>query len=149
MVGVAAGHHPAAQQRDSAPMPKVTLSLLVAAIALTGAACTADTKDKDALPAGSDKFPASETTVASGVVEDEAVPTTTVPAEASASSCDVTREALLTGSPAEIDASMRALMADKNADATAREYADYYLNRDKADTSMREMDIGLIRMSCS
>jgi hypothetical protein len=124
-----------------------TLAVLAAAIIFT-AACTA-TETNDALPTGSDQFPTS-TTVAAGTVKTEAakVTTTTEPAPA-ASTCDVTREALLTGTQAEITASLKALMADKTADATAREYADYYLNRDKASPDMREMDIGLIRMSCS
>jgi len=41
------------------------------------------------------------------------------------------------------------MIHDKTADATAREYARYYLGRDKASKQFREMDIGLIQMSCS
>jgi hypothetical protein len=122
-----------------------TLAILAAALMFT-AACTA-TETNDALPSGSDQFPTS-TTVASGAVKTAPTVPTTEPAPA-ASTCDVTREALLTGTQAEISASLKALMADKTADATAREYADYYLNRDKTSPDMREMDIGLIRMSCS
>lgn len=130
-------------------MKKIALSLLGVALAAT-AACSTPT-DKDALPAGSDKFP-TETSVAAGTVEETTTTTaraTTTTTTAAASTCDVVREALLTGSPAEIAASMRALVADKTADATAREYADYYLNRDKNEPSLQDMDISLIRMSCS
>ena len=121
-------------------MKKLTLTLLALGLAVTPA-CTST---KDALPEGSDKFPTSSTAVAGGSVKTE----TTTAAKA-ASTCDVTREALLTGTPEEILASMKALMADKTADATAREYADYYVNRDKASAQMREMDVSLIRMACS
>lgn len=121
-------------------MKKLALALLAVGLAVT-AGCTAATKD--ALPEGSDKFPTS-TTVAGGTVQ-----TPTTEAAPAASTCDVTREALLTGTQAEINASMKALMADKTADATAREYADYYINRDKAAPEMQKMDISLIRMACS
>lgn len=123
-------------------MKKTVLAFLGVALAAT-AACTTPTDD--ALPAGSDQFP-TETTTTAGAVEPETTTTTAAPA---ASTCDVVREALLTGSPAEIEASMAALIADKSADATAREYADYYLNRDKDQPSLRDMDVSLIRMSCS
>lgn len=123
-------------------MKKFTLVLLGLGLAAT-AACTA-APEKDALPKGSDQFPTEQ----KGTVETTA--TTAAPvAPKAASTCDVVREALLTGTQAEINASMKALVADKAADATAREYADYYLNRDKTEPSMREMDTGLIRMSCS
>lgn len=65
------------------------------------------------------------------------------------SSCDVVREALLTGTTAQIATSLQALKVDKTADATAREYADYYLNRDKTQPDLRSMDITLIRSACS
>lgn len=65
------------------------------------------------------------------------------------STCDQVREAILTGSQADINAAMKALQADKSADSTAREYARYYLGRDKNDPQLREMDISLIQMSCS
>lgn len=64
------------------------------------------------------------------------------------STCDLVREALLTGTQADIDTAMAALQADVTADATAREYADYYQHRDAAEPSMRSMDVDLIRMSC-
>jgi hypothetical protein len=130
-------------------MKKIILSLLAASLAVTAACST----KPDALPAGSDKFPTTSTTFAAGAVNTDATvkATTTTGTEAAsaASACDVTREALLTGTQAEINASMKALMADKTADATAREYADYYLNRDKTDPSLQKMDISLIRMACS
>ena len=67
----------------------------------------------------------------------------------SGDTCENAREAILTGTPAEINKAMKALVADKKADSTAREYARYYLGRDKHDADMREMDISLIQMSCS
>jgi hypothetical protein len=128
-------------------MKKIALGILAASFVVT-AACTST---KDPLPAGSDQFPTTSTTVAAGAVKTDASvkATTTTEATPAASTCDVTREALLTGTQAEINASMKALMADKTADATAREYADYYLNRDKAEPDMQKMDISLIRMACS
>jgi len=69
------------------------------------------------------------------------------PAEAM-STCDAVREAILTGTQAEIDAAMLALQKDKSADPTAREYARYYLERDANSPDLREMDISLIQMSC-
>jgi hypothetical protein len=66
-----------------------------------------------------------------------------------ASTCDVAREALLTGSETDIASALSALQADSSADATAREYADYYLNRDAGNPDLREMDVSLIRTACS
>ena len=65
-----------------------------------------------------------------------------------ASTCDIAREALLTGSATDKKNAMNALIADKTADATAREYAQYYNVRDKNDKDMQEMDKSLIQMSC-
>jgi len=70
------------------------------------------------------------------------------PADAT-SSCAVVKEALLTGTPAEINAGMLALIADKTADQTAREYASYYTDRDKNQKDLQEMDATLITASCS
>jgi len=64
------------------------------------------------------------------------------------SSCDSVREAFLTGSDSQIIKALKILKVDKKADGTAREYADYYLNRDKGDKQLRESDKMLIRMSC-
>lgn len=132
-------------------MKKLTLMLLGLGLAVT-AACT--TTDKGALPKGSDKFPTEQ----SGAVVAVTVPAakvveTTTTTVAKASSCDVVREAFLTGTPAELEASLKALIADKAADATAREYADNYLHRDAppayGSKDLREMDASLIKMSCS
>jgi hypothetical protein len=68
---------------------------------------------------------------------------------ATGSSCDNAREAILTGTTAGITKTFKALVADKTADATAREYARYYLGRDKDSKQFREMDVSLIQMSCS
>lgn len=65
------------------------------------------------------------------------------------SSCERVNEAFLTGSAADIDSALQALKADKAADTTARQYADYYLNRDKTESSMRELDKTLIQSVCS
>lgn len=80
--------------------------------------------------------------------QDGTVETTAPKAAKAPSTCDLVREALLTGTQAEIDQAMAALQADVAADATAREYADYYQHRDAAEPSMRSMDVDLIRMSC-
>jgi hypothetical protein len=60
------------------------------------------------------------------------------PATPAASSCDVAREVLLTGSEADITASMKALVADKTVNATARQLAHDYIGRDKASKSAQE-----------
>lgn len=65
------------------------------------------------------------------------------------STCDDAREAILTGTQSGITTAMNKLVADKSADSTAREYARYYLGRDKTDKEMRELDIGLIQSACS
>jgi len=44
---------------------------------------------------------------------------------------------------------MKALVADKTAPATAREYARYYTVRDKGNKQLQEMDVSLIQMSCT
>jgi hypothetical protein len=50
---------------------------------------------------------------------------------------------------AEVEERRRRLLADASADGTARECADYYRNRDKTQSSLREMDVSRIRMACS
>lgn len=65
------------------------------------------------------------------------------------STCDDVREAILTGAQSGITSAMNKLVADRSADTTAREYARYYLGRDKSDKDMRELDIGLIQSACS
>jgi hypothetical protein len=66
-----------------------------------------------------------------------------------ATTCDVAREAILTGTPDSIAAAMLALTADKSAPATAREYAQYYTGRDAGQKDMQTMDTSLIQMSCA
>ena len=65
------------------------------------------------------------------------------------SSCTVVKDALLNGTPADIHAGMLALIADKTADQTAREYAGYYTGRDKDKTEMLKLGATLIWSSCS
>ena len=69
-------------------------------------------------------------------------------APAASTTCDDVREAFLTGTPTDIAKALGALVADKTADPTAREYAKYYLDRDSGDPSMRKLDEGLIQSSC-
>lgn len=68
---------------------------------------------------------------------------------AAVSTCDAAREAILTGTSAQISKAMAALVADKTAPATAREYARYYTGRDKGDPAMREADVALIQAACA
>lgn len=93
--------------------------------------------EPEPLPQGSDQFPTESTIVQTAKTE-------------TASSCDVVREALLTGTQSDINAAMRQLQADKSADATARENASDYLEADGpyADTT-RDMSVTIIRMYCS
>lgn len=72
----------------------------------------------------------------------------TAPADA-ASPCAAVKEALLTGTPAQIHAGMLALIADKTANQTAREYASYYTDRDKDQKDLQKLDATLIQTSCS
>ena len=85
--------------------------------------------------------PATTVTVTAPAAAPEAAP--------AGSTCDAAREAILTGSKADITKAFKALIADKGAPATAREYARYYLGRDAGDKQMQEMDVGLIQMACS
>lgn len=74
---------------------------------------------------------------------------TAPPPETKVSTCDRVREAFLTGTPAQIKAALQALIKDRGADGTAREYADYYLNRDAKEAQLREMDKSLIVSACT
>jgi len=65
------------------------------------------------------------------------------------SSCDIAREALLTGSAQQQTIALRALKADKAAPATAREYAGYWLVRDLKKPDLRQMDADIISTYCS
>jgi hypothetical protein len=71
------------------------------------------------------------------------------PSPSAASSCDALEEAILTGSKADIVATMNAVLADTSATATAREYAGYYLGRDAANRSVQEKQIPIIRFYCA
>jgi hypothetical protein len=70
------------------------------------------------------------------------------PAVSRVSTCDKVREAFLTGTGPEITVALRALVADKSADGTAREYAQRWLTSDAKDPSMRDMDKSLIQSQC-
>lgn len=71
------------------------------------------------------------------------------PATLKISSCNQAREAFLTGSKADQVKALKRLQKDKKADAVAREYARYWLGRDKADPKMRELDETLISSACA
>lgn len=64
-----------------------------------------------------------------------------------ATSCDVAREAILTGTKKEKEKAFKALIKDKKADATAREAANDYFETD--DKDLKEMQEDLIQMACS
>lgn len=119
---------------------KRTLATAAAACVLTiglaGCGASTDPNTGDALPQG------SSTSKSTDKATDE-------PAADDATTCDKAREAILTGTPKEIKAALTALQKDKTADATAREYARYYLGRDKNDKDLQEMDISLIQTACS
>ena len=126
---------------------KIRTAFLLAALAFAGFACTVPEKET----LGVDSFEQSGQVTEPATDDTPASPTT----------CDVVREAVLTGSQADINAAMAALKADTTADATAREYADTYLqdlekdyswagaDADDLRTSSLESDVSLIRMSCS
>ena len=121
---------------------KLTALAAVAVLALAG--CSTGT--------GSAPLPQAPPTSAAAQVPvaTEAPPVAEAPPAApAASTCDKAREAILTGTPAGITKAMKALVADKSAPATAREYARYYTVRDKSDKQLQEMDVSLIQMSCS
>jgi hypothetical protein len=65
------------------------------------------------------------------------------------SPCDAAREAFLTGTPTDVTKALQALVKDKDADGTAREYAQYYLTRDAKDPQLRDTDKSLIQMACA
>jgi hypothetical protein len=60
------------------------------------------------------------------------------PATPSASSCDVAREAFLTGTEANIINSMNGVLADRTAHNTARQFAKFYNGRDRPTSSNRK-----------
>ncbi len=126
------------------PVPAVTVSV-------TGPATTVT----EAGPETTVKVPGKATTVTKAVTK--TITRTITPSAArsgddtalNGSTCDNAREAILTGTQSGIASAMNKLVADKSADSTAREYARYYLGRDKSDPEMRELDIGLIQSACS
>jgi hypothetical protein len=71
------------------------------------------------------------------------------PAPAAVSTCDAANEAILTGSPEQITAALKALTADKTAPATAREYAQYFVVRDAGQKDLQSMDTTLITAVCT
>lgn len=66
-----------------------------------------------------------------------------------AASCDVLREAILTGSKEDIVAGMNAVLADRMAHDTAREFAKYYTDRDSANESRQRKDLPIVQFYCS
>jgi hypothetical protein len=120
----------------SAPIPQASKDCTAA-----GVTCTHDDPAPGAIAAPTETQPAADP-----------APTETQPAAAPASTpstCDIAREATLTGTPSDVTAAMAALVADKTAPATAREYAQYYSGRDAGNKQMQTMDVELIRMSCT
>lgn len=75
----------------------------------------------------------------------KAAPTPAAPA--SGDTCADAREAILTGSQSEIDQALRALIADRAADQTAREAAQDYFEEDNQ--TLKDMNIDLVQMACS
>jgi hypothetical protein len=73
------------------------------------------------------------------------IPAPTIPA----SSCSKFLEAILTGSQADITASLQVIRGDKAADPTTREFAKHYRDRGQADTSRKKTDIGIVKDYCS
>ena len=75
--------------------------------------------------------------------------TAPAPATPAASSCDVAREAFLTGTEADIVKSMNGVLADRTAHDTARQFAKFYNGRDRANKSKQETDIKIVQFYCS
>jgi hypothetical protein len=128
---------------------KTKIILALAALTLVGVACTAP--EADTLNVKS----------FDGATTEETIPATNPEPVAAPSTCDVAREAFLTGNAADIKTALEAMIADTTADATAREYAQTYLSEltddyswagDDAETmrkSSLESSVSLIRMSCA
>lgn len=136
-------------------MNKVIRNLAVLTLSIGVLGACASTSEP--LPPAAAEFPAPAP--AAGVVAVDpapapaAAPAAAKPAAAApaaakgASSCDVVREALLSGTQTEINSAMTKLQADKTADADARETASDYLRQ--TDKDLRSMHVTLIRMQCS
>lgn len=84
-----------------------------------------------------------------GGATSQAAPRHKAPKPLKVSACNQAREAFLTGTKADQRAALQRLQADRKADATAREYAKYWLVRDKSNPDLREMDETLIVSACS
>jgi uncharacterized protein YceK len=125
-------------------MRKIVLSL-VALGALT-AGCTA--ASTSTIPQ-SGKVDQTQTQTTAPATAPANAEDTTVTAPAKVTSCDVFRKALPTGNQADINRAIAGLKADKSADPTARENADYYLHRDATNKQMQGIDIGNIRVACA
>jgi hypothetical protein len=119
-----------------------TIGAAVLALALT--ACGGAQQPLPQAPSSS-----SDTSTSQEAPSDTTTPEDEDTQDTTYSSCDIVREAILTGTKAQIKAAMKKLQADKTADATAREYARYYLVRDADEPDMQEMDVSLIQMSCT
>ena len=80
-------------------------------------------------------------------LEELEAPVEPEPEPAAPSTCDVAREAFLTGTEEEIEAALAALVADTTADAAAREAAQSYLEED--DPTLRGLHKDLVQYTCS
>jgi len=121
---------------------------ILTAIGFAAVSCSAGTTTTSA--------PVPQGTVASAPAVAQAAPAPTpaavpapAPAPAAVSTCDAANEAILTGSPEQITAALKALTADKTAPATAREYAQYYNVRDVGQKDLQSMDTTLITAVCT
>ena len=112
---------------------------LLTAAAIAGLMLTACGAASSPLPQAADT-PAAEAPADTPAAE---------PAAPAASTCDVVREAFLTGTVKKQTSALKKLKADKTADAIAREYAGYWLIRDAKSKSLRELDQTLIVSACS
>ena len=128
-------------KRDRFVLPGIALVAIVT-IGLFAAVGSGPDKVIVSSPAGvsTQAQPAPEAPVADPAPAAEPAPAT--------STCDVVQEALLTGTPAEITSSMKALIADRTAPTTARQYARYFTVRDTGNKSQQSADESLISMSC-
>lgn len=109
-------------------MKKFILVVMVAVLILS-AACSAN-------PLGVDGAELSDDT------------TESTPSESTSTSCDIAREAFLTGSQEQINAALTDVVADQSADASAREAAQNYLNENDEEL-LRELYKTSVQTYCS
>lgn len=110
--------------------------------------------DSDPLPPMADPITTVTRTVNAGTPAPPVTVTKTVtapaavadPAPATGDTCADAREAILTGSQAQIDKALKALIADRKADQTAREAAQDYFEED--DKTLKDMNIDLVQIAC-